>query len=212
MGVSISWNFLMGFPGEDPQEYARMAAMIPALVHLQPPQGSGSIRLDRFSPYFNHPERFGMVNVCAASGYSKAYPFPPAVLMRLAYYFEYELADGRDPAGYVAAALEKIDDWRALHCPFGFTMKSGAQALVLRDRRPGAVQETGVLAGPERAAYEFLDSAHPLKAVQAHLSANGHAVEPATLSAWLESWVQKRWVVRDDDWYLGLAVPMDDLL
>src|SRR5439155_6118718 len=47
-GVHPGWNLLAGFPGEDPADYARQAAIVPLLTHLVPPQGVGEVRLDRF--------------------------------------------------------------------------------------------------------------------------------------------------------------------
>ncbi len=212
LGIYVAWNFLAGFPGEDPQEYERMAAFIPALIHLQPPQGFGLIRLDRFSPYFNEPERYEIVNVRAASGYTRVYPFAPDVLRRLAYYFDYDFADGRDPSRYAASVAEQIAYWRTAYCPFGFTLIANTQALLLRDRRPQATQELSSLTGAERAVYEFLNAAHPFKAIQAHLEAQGYPEAESTLRSWLEEWVQKQWIVREGDWYLALAVAMNELL
>jgi ribosomal peptide maturation radical SAM protein 1 len=212
LGIDAAWNFLLGFPGEDPHEYVRMAALIPALVHLQPPQGFGFIRLDRFSPYFNDPGRFGLTNLRPAAGYTMSYPFPAAVLGRLAYYFEYDYADGRVPAQYAAPTVDMLRYWSRFNCPFGFTFKIDRETLLLRDRRPQAAQEHGALSGAERAAYEYLEAAHPFKALQAHLSAGGHRVDDSTLRGWLEAWVQKRWIVCDRDWFLSLAVPMSELL
>ena len=40
-----------GIPGEDPAEYARMATMIPLLIHLKPPN-LAHLQIERFSPYF----------------------------------------------------------------------------------------------------------------------------------------------------------------
>src|SRR6185503_10380421 len=127
-----------------------------------------------------------------------------AVLRRLAYYFDYEFADGRDPAQYVAPAREKIGYWCDHYCPFGFTYKSNARALILRDRRPGRVQESGLLTGLERAAYEYLDAAHSFKAIQAHLNALGCPIDEEALRSRLEDWVHKGWVAREADWFLSL--------
>lgn len=35
--LRVFWNVIYGFPGEPPDEYARMAGVVPSLVHLQPP-------------------------------------------------------------------------------------------------------------------------------------------------------------------------------
>jgi hypothetical protein len=56
LGMEPLWNIIYGFPGESPSEYVRMARLLPLLTHLGPPQSCGPIRLDRFSPYFNHPD------------------------------------------------------------------------------------------------------------------------------------------------------------
>jgi ribosomal peptide maturation radical SAM protein 1 len=62
-GVTVQWNLLYGFPGEEPAEYAAMAELIPSLVHLAPPQATGRVRMDRFAPYFNDPAAHGLIHV-----------------------------------------------------------------------------------------------------------------------------------------------------
>lgn len=89
VGVQVDWNLITGFPGEEPVAYQHMAKMIPALVHLQPPMETGQLRLDRFSPYFQQPEAYGMVRVRPAAAYRYIYPFPEESLARLAYYFDF---------------------------------------------------------------------------------------------------------------------------
>jgi ribosomal peptide maturation radical SAM protein 1 len=57
-GLRVFWNVIYGFPGEPPEEYARMATIVPALEHLSPPS-LGPLVLDRFSPYHERPGDFG---------------------------------------------------------------------------------------------------------------------------------------------------------
>ena len=96
-GIEVKWNFLYGFPGEDPQEYAALADLLPSLYHLAPPGGVGRVRADRFSPYFERPAEFGIVNLRPNAAFAFVFPFPVDCLRRLAYYFEYDYADGRNP-------------------------------------------------------------------------------------------------------------------
>lgn len=103
-GVRLSWNFLWGFPGEEDDWYGEMAGWLPALAHLQPPSGVVRVRFDRFSPYHQRPDRFGLeLRPVPATGH--VYPLPPEELADLAYFFA---AAGRpDPfadAGTDAAA------------------------------------------------------------------------------------------------------------
>jgi len=209
--IRISWNFLMGFPNEDPKEYKRMAEMVPALVHLPPPLNLGFVRLDRFSPYFTAPDHLGMVRVRPAKPYSDIYPFPEQSLRRLAYFFDYDYADGRDPMQYVAPALEMMRSWQQNYCAYSFGTLVDGDKLHLRDRRPGTTQGTACLTGAQRAAFEFLDSAHSLTAIEDHLHKLGHDVARDALAAELEDWQRKRWIVRDRDSYLALTVRMDDV-
>jgi hypothetical protein len=215
LGIELAWNFLMGFPGEEADEYARMAEMIPALLHLQPPLPLGAGRLVglyRFSPYFDDPEGWGITNVRSASSYRAVYPFPEATLRRLAYHFDFDYADGRDPSTYTAPLFEMIQYWQANHCPGALTSVSNDQVFVIHDRRPGAKQARIELTGMEKAAYEYCDAAHSLQAIHGHLLKLGYAVDREALRYLLEGWVEDRLMLREGDRFLSLAVPADDLV
>jgi ribosomal peptide maturation radical SAM protein 1 len=189
LGIELAWNFLMGLPGEEPDEYARMAEMIPALLHLQPPLplGAGLVGLYRFSPYFDE------------------------TLRRLAYHFDFDYADGRDPSTYTAPLFEMIQYWQANYCPGALTSVSNDSVLVIHDRRPGAKQARTELTGMEKAAYEYCDEAHTLQAIHGHLLKLGYAVDRKALRYQLEGWVEDRLMLCEGDRFLSLAVPTDDL-
>ncbi|MEY9362834.1 hypothetical protein ABH994_005555 [Bradyrhizobium yuanmingense] len=59
IGVDPQWNLLFGLPGEPPEEYERMADLIPSLVHLKPP-ALCPIQIQRFSPYYQRSADFGI--------------------------------------------------------------------------------------------------------------------------------------------------------
>ena len=67
-GITPQWNLLWGFPHEPPEEYARMAALLPLLTHLTPPQTASAIRIDRFSPNFDRAEALGFADVQPFAG------------------------------------------------------------------------------------------------------------------------------------------------
>jgi ribosomal peptide maturation radical SAM protein 1 len=209
--IQIFWNFLMGFPGEDPQEYESIVKMIPAILHLTPPIVIGFVRLDRFSPYFTAPDHLGMVRVRPAPPYSDIYPFPESSLRRLAYFFEYEYADGRNPGQYTERAASMMRFWQQNHCAYSFGSIVDGDSLILRDRRPESTERSVRLTGSQQAAYAFLDSAHPFSSVRKHLASLGYEVEGDILRAELEDWCRKHWVIRDGDSYLSVAVRMDEL-
>jgi ribosomal peptide maturation radical SAM protein 1 len=214
LGIDLAWNYLMGFPGEEPDEYVRLAEMVPALLHLQPPHPCGAgrfVNLYRYSTYLDDPERWGFTNVRSAANYGLVYPFSEESRRKLGYMFDFDYADGRDPRAYVAPLAEMIGYWRDNHCPGALTSVTNGQALVIHDRRPGAKQAKLQLTGMQKAAYEYCDKAHALQAIHRHLVGLGYELARETLRRQLGAWVEERLMLCEGDWYLSLAVPADDL-
>jgi ribosomal peptide maturation radical SAM protein 1 len=89
LGIFCGWNLLFGLPGETAASYERMAAMIPKLHHLKPPSGGGQFQLHRFSPYFDHPEQFGIRWTGAHPMYRYAFPVPQSDLDELIYLHDF---------------------------------------------------------------------------------------------------------------------------
>jgi ribosomal peptide maturation radical SAM protein 1 len=114
LGITPNWNLLIGFPGEDPSVYEGYARNIPPLSHLCPPSGVFMVRFDRFSPYFDRREEYGL-DLHPMDNYELTYPFAPEALSQLAYFF----AD-HNIAPYTLNAVqwhgqlsELIDKWKA---------------------------------------------------------------------------------------------------
>lgn len=209
-GIALTWNIIRGFPGETADEYARMADMVPSLMHLEPPRGVYGLRLDRFSPHFTHAQAFGLTNLRPAAGYRRAYALDDASLERLAYHFDYDHADGRDTDSYAAPLRAMVRQWHAGYCLGGLTMQSSNGSIAIADRRPGAARARTVLSGAERAIYEFCDEAHRIDAIARHLVERGDPIAEPALRRLLEQWVDERLMLRDGDWFLSLAVRTDD--
>ncbi|HID23562.1 MAG TPA: RiPP maturation radical SAM protein 1, partial [Planctomycetaceae bacterium] len=112
--AEVEWNLLYGFPDEDPDEYRPLAELLPSLFHLAPPVAVGRVRPDRFSPYFQWPERYGIKNLRPHRAFRFVYPFDEDVLRRIAYYHEFEYADGREPLRYAAPVVEAAQQWQQL--------------------------------------------------------------------------------------------------
>ncbi len=212
VGLLTDWALLCGFPGEDPSEYQRIAELVPSLTHLRPPGGLYQIRVDRFSPYFNAPNALGLANVHAGIAYRHVYPFPPVDLDRLAYYFDYEYADGRDPARYTGALREAIEQWRRYHGAARLELRVEADRLEIEDTRPAVAGSTRVLRGPARLAYLALDAGPTVEALQAELRTELGAGAPsaAQVEQWLEEWLNARLVMREGARYLSLATNYAD--
>ncbi|MEK7486292.1 MAG: RiPP maturation radical SAM C-methyltransferase [Planctomycetota bacterium] len=84
--IGIIWNLMVGLPGERKEDYESIIRLFPWIEHLQPPDGWGPVRLDRYSPYHSHPEKYGIRDVKPFRGYQRLFP-AQAELDQIAYYF-----------------------------------------------------------------------------------------------------------------------------
>jgi hypothetical protein len=134
--VRPSWNILYGFPGEDPAEFARTAQLMPQLFHLSAPCVVLPFRMDRFSPYFNDAASYGLSNVRPYWSYRFAYPgLPEADLAEIAYFFEFDYENGRDPRAEAEPLVEASAAWHN-------AQKSGAALAVLGHAEQRCVYDT----------------------------------------------------------------------
>ncbi|MEV0266893.1 RiPP maturation radical SAM C-methyltransferase [Streptomyces sp. NPDC050617] len=85
-GIEPDWNLLIGFPGEPASVYEKYRKDLPLLSHLPPPHGVYLVRFDRFSPYFNRREEYGL-DLHPMDHYGLIYPFSDEDLADLAYFF-----------------------------------------------------------------------------------------------------------------------------
>jgi ribosomal peptide maturation radical SAM protein 1 len=203
-GIELAWNLLYGFPGETPEDYQETAEVIEALYHLKPPGAVARIRLDRFSPNFDFAEQFGFVNVRPNGIYGHLYGLPPGAIANLAYFFEFDYADGHTPAAYVAPALEKIEAWKANRGGDLVKRYGSEPELTLVDTRPGRRSLHFPLNGLQREIYDFCDEIRSLDALEAF--AAQRAGRPVAIGALIAQFLEYKLMLREGGHYLSLAV------
>ncbi len=208
-GIEVKWNVLYGFPDENPHDYTRLAELVPALVHLAPPLAVGRVRMDRFAPYFEDPAAHGMIDVRPNRAFKYVYPFADESLRRLAYYYEYDYADGRNPADYAAQALAAVDQWQQLKGTVTLRQWDRSDGvLIITDTRPLAATFQRRLTGLARELYLYCDSGRSLKKIMA-FAAERSGNEPhdeSLIHHWLDEWTRDQIMVHLDDRYLSLAM------
>jgi ribosomal peptide maturation radical SAM protein 1 len=209
-GITPQWNLLWGFPHEQPEEYARMAALLPLLTHLTPPQTASAIRIDRFSPNFDRAEALGFADVQPFAAYRHIYPFEPEVVANLAYYFTYGYREPQDVERYTADVVREVRRWQQLHPESDlFSIDLGTVLLVCDLRGGGEALVT--LSGLQRLLYELCDTACPLATLQQKTGeATSTAVSATELDALLEPLLDRGLMVREGMSYLSLAISVGE--
>jgi len=210
-GIRVSWNLLCGFPGETAADYDEVAALIPKLYHLQPALGFAQISVDRFSPMFTAPERFG-IRIAPATAYRYVYALPEGAIRNLAYTFTFESATAntwRSTAvpPYALRAYRAYLAWRRFHDRADFSYTPGAAgAVVVHDTRPCALAEETTLDALEAAVFVALEEARTPSSLASQLAdVHGVAVPLDVLGEILERFDARGWVHAEGGKYLGLA-------
>jgi hypothetical protein len=204
VGIAPSWNYLYGFPGERPSDYAPIIEQLPALHHLPPPAGCSRIGIERFSPYFARPE-LGFTPLRPAPQYSVTYDLPQGELNDLAYLFS---APDRGIGDDLAELLtESISDWASAHCDSRLTHCDRGDEIVLVNRREGFPWEVVRLGDPvELAAFRLLDQPRTVPALT-HLvrGQTGRPVAGDEIGALLARWQRLGVVFAENDHFIQIA-------
>jgi len=204
--VDVVWALITGIPGEEPAEYDRMAEIVPSLFHLAPPGACRPIWLDRHSAYHDEQEAFGLTGVRPSPFYEPVYRLPRESIERLAHFFEFDHAGGRDPEVYTAPLREQINRWRAQHRPGSLTFEDDGETTIVHDWRPVARVHRHELTGVARAAYLFFDEAATLADAVEHLRNCGHDADADGIAEILAPWVDARLMLEENGSFLSLAV------
>jgi hypothetical protein len=140
--------------------------------------------------------------------YRYLYPFPTAELAEIAYFYEYEFADGLDPRRYIEPTLNQLSRWREA-ANQGAALKARplpTGALEINDTRPGVKRPRTVLRGWRKDLYDFCDQARPIKSIRAWIKQCAPAVSAEEIQEFLDELLQFQLIARDEDRYLSLAV------
>lgn len=187
VGIAVSWNYLYGFPGEDPADYTTILDQVPRLHHLTPPTACSRIGIERFSPYFERPE-LGFDGLRPAPQYAAIYDLPETELMDLAYLFSAPCRGIDDVlADRVSASLS---EWGSAHGTSRLTHCYLDGEYLLVNRRDGFDWTSHRLADPvEVAAFRALDDPRTAAGLARRVSeAVGAAVTDRRIERLVSRW------------------------
>ena len=206
--LDINWNILLGFPQETDEDYRRQIDLIPSLLHLQPPESTGKLWLERFSPYFMRPEDYGVRITGPGSAYEYVYDAGKVDLNKIAYDFEYEIDWKVDPALYERLCT-LVQQWRARYFspdrPFLFYAKAMSYVTVYDGRTDHPTSERF-----DRPASFIIESCNetPKTLEQIRRASDGEASGTAIDDA-VATLTAKRFLIEDKGRYFTLALPVN---
>lgn len=188
-----------GIPGEDPAEYARMATMIPLLSHLKPPN-LVHLQIECFSPYFQHPESHGLSLRGPVQCYSFLYDLAPEELTDIAYNFEFQYIDGRNPDSYIGEVRTAVEDWQvAFNAGSSLTYARGPGFLRIIDSRANQTPRAYTLAQVEAEVYLTCDDGATIERIWSHLRGVEMELSRRDIQDLLKDFISARLLIRDGD-------------
>jgi hypothetical protein len=201
-GVTVIWNLLYGFPGDSVEAYERTARIMPKLRHLPPPSGCGRVLADRFSPYFQQPESFG-VRLEPAAAYRFIHPFDEDSVRRLAYHFHMH-----------SSALDRIEDtvapmdaerrlWSEHHADSALSCEDAGETMIVTEARWGWERAVHELDGAEAALLRLCWRITPRHRIAAELAPR---FSDPSLRAAIARLLHLGLLLQEDDLFLALPL------
>lgn len=194
--IDVAWLWLVGLPGEETTWVEDTISNLPLLEHLVPP-GISHLRIDRFSPYFDTPERFSIRDLKPLPVYESIYP-PGAPLGRIAYHFHgrWPSALNADP-DLASRLMGRLRAWRQAWSPGSPPpelrwLDDGGHGAILDSRRCAPDRLTELSAAEGELLHE-LDRPRRRSRLQCD-------------EAVLERLMRRRWVISHDGYLLSLVV------
>jgi magnesium-protoporphyrin IX monomethyl ester (oxidative) cyclase len=210
LGVRLSWNILCGFPSERDEDYVELAALIPKIHHFSPPRGFGQVSVDRFSPMFNWPERFGMT-IETFPAYRYFYALSAEEIRNIAYAFQFTsprstTALSLAPPPYAHRAYSAFLIWRKFNTIVDFTYETDADGTVhVHDTRTVSVEEDVHLGDLESRIFLALDAAQTVASLGRVLACDGPAIAEPDIRRVLADFEGRQWLHSEHGKHLVLA-------
>jgi len=202
-GLTVSWNWLYGFPGETAADYADVVRQLPAMSHLQPPSSSARILLERFSPHFENPA-LGFPQRASAQLYEHVYQLPEQEKADLVYLFD---TPHRGITEADAAELNAVvSAWNDQYTDSYLQRTDEDGAIVLQDRRVNWPHEDIVIDDPVLvAAYAELERGRTLPALLKRLADAGRDPDPDAVGNWVHTMLDRGLLFTERGGYIALA-------
>jgi len=211
LDIHPQWNYLYGFPGEDPRWYSLQPNLIDKISHLTPPVGCARVRFDRFSQYLNNPSKFGLKQTQPYASYRRIYRGVSARDLRdLAYYFIASFEGENFIEKYTAGASAAVKRWQLRNRKVCLFHQRSPDNTVVYDSRGSAEIDVVVLQGTHHAVASLCDRISSYAEVKRGVAAlnlewtSGEQVENA-----IRDLEERNLLISENSKLLGLSVPLE---
>ena len=206
-GITAHWNYLFGFPGEEPDSYVGQEALLRNIIHLNPPVGCGPVRFDRFSPYHKNPAEFGVSDLAPYPAYSFVYPgLDPQELSRLAYYFVGNFEGKERIPSYTSGIVDAVANWQKNRNEVTLCHSSYHGRSTVFDGRGGVDVEVLILGGIYSKILDRCASISASHTLCHELASDGHTPDE-TIDA-LNNLFSRGLLVSEDSRFLAVSIPL----
>jgi ribosomal peptide maturation radical SAM protein 1 len=209
LGLTVHWNYLFGFPGEDNEDYLPVLSQFPALHHLQPPTWAMRIALERFSPYFDDMS-LGVENLGPADVYRVAYDLPDTELQDLVYIFKSRVRGGISNE-VEEALVAGVAEWESAYKNSWLTMDKVGDDIVVWDQRCAWLHERLAFRVGSVPARVLIALRRPqtIKSLEQQLQQSGPPSGTDDVRDVLVRFLSQGLVFKDGDRYIALPVAAD---
>jgi len=213
-GIEVTWSILTGFPEETDEDFKKQLEIIQPLIHLQPPISVGNIWLERFSPYFTRPDKYGIKITGAGIAYHYVYDSEVMDLNKIAYDFEFETPERRIDPLLEERLRQFVEYWKqrqqSENTPFLFYAKSKDFVTVYDGRDEQHPQKLRFEGVPALLIDYCNEKPQTLSAI--HNKAETRGNSPGAVESAIEELVQRGILYGERDKYFTLALPSNSRL
>jgi hypothetical protein len=204
--IYCAWNLLLAFPGDTEAEYVETLNVINTIFHLAPPKIVSPMSIERFSEYFDFPEKYGIHNLRPAEAYSRWLP-DHADVNKLAHHFE---GDFRHFARSDRETVKKIfstvgkwqEEWRKGSPPKCELVRTSPDQFLLVDSRGLAPGSSVLILSESQAWAALIDRPKLLKRSSRDRFTKGDT-----------EWAIERKLILDlDEWYISVVTAAPELI
>jgi len=154
--IKVIYNVLVGFPGETTNDYAELYRVIAAITHLPAPDNSAHIvEVHRFSPFHDHPERYGIQDLSPCGFYSHLIPAHVLEAERFAFFFDRSLPAHEPVHAELPRLNELLAAWQSCRTRRHARLGGLFVEVITEDGEGG--RSSQVLSGPAAVAFVALD-------------------------------------------------------